>query len=193
MINKDFFDKDYFVGGTKSHYYQYGIAEDMIKRCHEIAVKYSPKRLLDFGCAYGYFVEQFRRMEIDAYGVDVSNYAISQSPVPRYVFETDGIHIPFPNNFFDLTVSWDVLEHIPEEHLDTVVSELNRVSQRQWHIIATVPNPVDKDKSHVTMHPLYWWKEKLPAADLQSSSDESSMLVFNGDHLTAEELARVMQ
>ena len=39
---------------------------------------YQPRTFLDVGCAYGYLVEALRDLGVDAYGVDVSEYAISQ-------------------------------------------------------------------------------------------------------------------
>lgn len=167
-----YFDKDYFIGGNKSNYYYYGVADDMVSRCLEIIEKYHPKRLLDIGCAYGYFVGTFRKNGVDAYGIDISEFAIEQAceEAKRYIFKAKAQDIPFPDNFFDLIVSWDTLEHIPEQDLPKATSEINRVGQRQRIVIATEILLGDKDKSHVIIKPLEWWKKYLPNADLFGST-----------------------
>ena len=197
MIDKSYFDEEYFTKDTKSNYGPYGPAHDLSQRCREIVGKYNPKRLLDVGCAYGFFVAQFRMWGIDAYGIDISPYAIKMGSqmnfyagkfneskknidqnkdpyvtINGYIFEADAQQIPFPDNFFDLLVSWDVLEHIPEENIPKVAKELNRLSTRQYHSIATKVFNWDKDKSHVTIKPLSWWKQYLPNAELHGSEGE---------------------
>lgn len=41
--------------------------------------EYAFKRWLDVGCAYGFLVAEANRLGFDAYGADVSDYAISQA------------------------------------------------------------------------------------------------------------------
>jgi 2-polyprenyl-3-methyl-5-hydroxy-6-metoxy-1,4-benzoquinol methylase len=49
-----------------------------------------PKTALDAGCAWGFLVEAFRKRGVEAYGVDISEYAI-QNVHPE-------IQIPFRKN-----------------------------------------------------------------------------------------------
>ena len=196
-IDKSYFDEEYFTKGTKSNYGPYQIAEDLNERCWAIAERFKPKRLLDLGCALGFFVAQFRMYGIDAYGIDVSHYAIEIGKklnfyagkysedkkdlsknqdysigLDRYLFEASATDIPFPDKFFDLVVSWDVLEHIPEKDISKAMSELNRVAVKQYHSIATEVFDYDKDKSHITIKPLEWWQQFLPDAELHGSKGE---------------------
>ncbi len=190
-IDKSFFDKEYFMDGTKSNYGPYQIADDCYERCVQIVEKYHPKRLLDVGCAMGFFVAQFRFLGVDAYGIDISNFAIEtgknlsfyareeggseneSSTLQKYLFEAGATSIPFPDKFFDLVVSWDTLEHIPEECVIKAIKEVERVGERQFHVIATKSEEWDKDKSHVTIKPISWWRDHFSSnPDLFGSSGE---------------------
>jgi SAM-dependent methyltransferase len=50
-----------------------------------------PKRVLDVGCARGFHVLFFRKFGVEAYGIDISSYAINRAPRPvkKYLFVTD--------------------------------------------------------------------------------------------------------
>lgn len=92
-----------------------------------------PVRVLDFGCGDGELVEVLRANGHDAFGADIF-YAGADFDHPRLeryldegvirVIGSDG-HLPFPDGWFDLIVSDQVLEHV--EDLAAVVSELARV------------------------------------------------------------------
>ena len=47
-----------------------GIAEKIIALFH-------PETVLDAGCAFGYLVSELRKRGVEAYGFDISDYAIS--------------------------------------------------------------------------------------------------------------------
>jgi SAM-dependent methyltransferase len=197
-ITKEYFDEEYFTKGTKSNYGPYEIAYDTFERCNDIVERFNPKRILDVGCAYGFFVAQFRMMGIDAYGIDASHYAIETGrntlfcvgkydeskkdlvnnkdykiDLNGYLFEAEAQKIPFPDKFFDMVVSWDTLEHIPEENIPEATKEIIRVGKKQYHMIGTKKYSWDKDESHITIKPLSWWKHYLPNAELHGSIGES--------------------
>jgi len=83
----------------------------------------SETRILDIGCAFGAFLGALdTRWQL--YGMDVSEYAISQARtrLPRAHLDVvhDGV-IPF-HEPFDVITAWDVIEHIPE--LDMVAAQV---------------------------------------------------------------------
>lgn len=67
--------------------------------------------VLDFGCARGYTVKAFRELGYEAYGVDVSEWAIlnCDESVKKFVSLTDKI----PPGM-DWIIAKDVLEHVPQ-------------------------------------------------------------------------------
>lgn len=65
----------------------------------------------------------------------------------------------------DLVWCTDVMEHIPEEDIDFIVSELSRLSAKALFVTVgtypakkTLPNG---ENAHVTIKPLEWWEERF--------------------------------
>jgi len=77
-----------------------------------IVADIGPRTVLDVGCAFGFLVEALRSRGVEAYGIDVSPYAIASvhpdvAPFCRVARATE----PFGQRF-DLVVSIEVLEHL---------------------------------------------------------------------------------
>lgn len=120
--------------------------------------------VLDFGCAKGYLVKALRWLGRDAYGYDVSEYAVhhGDSEVVEYI-STDGW-----NRTFDYVIAKDVLEHIDEDAVAGVVHSLS------GHILlAIVPlgdgqkynvEAYEMDVTHKIRQPLPWWVRTIESA-----------------------------
>jgi predicted SAM-dependent methyltransferase len=75
---------------------------------------------------------------------------------------------PYPDKSFDLCFSSNLLEHISEESINSVIKEMVRVSKRGLHAIHFTGSPYketdkDIDVTHVTMKPQQWWLDKFKA------------------------------
>lgn len=94
------FDKNYYFGGVYSNYDDFldweKIAKDLIKN-----FKFSS--FLDIGCGCGNLVKEIRkqRTKIDAWGIDVSDFAVKKANADFVVLE-DCKKLPFENNRFDM-------------------------------------------------------------------------------------------
>lgn len=69
-----------------------------------------------------------------------------------------------PDESFDLVVSFDVLEHIPEEELDAVLSEMKGLADDALLVIDTAPAKAvlsDGRNAHVCLHDEAWWHDRL--------------------------------
>ena len=123
------FDSDYYEQGVqtkKSGYQNYRWMPELTMRMvHHMIVDLGIKKkqkVLDFGCAKGYSVKSFRMFDIDAYGVDISSYAI-QSVIPdkwktpEYCKLIVDWEMPFKNIKFDWIIAKDAIEHLNEEEL----------------------------------------------------------------------------
>src|ERR1700682_4741490 len=82
------------------------------KIAEEIISSLAPKRVLDAGCAMGFLVEALRDRGGEAYGLDVSEYAISQvrQDVAPYC-KVASLAEPIAGRF-DLITCIEVLEHL---------------------------------------------------------------------------------
>ena len=124
------------------------------------------KRVLVLGCARGYMVQAFREQGVEAFGVDISEWAIANSPdaVKEYLYCGDVCDLSmWKDKEFDLVVALDVLEHIRIPDLYTAIKEAVRVSDT---IVLDVPiRPDDDDpdqssgtdKTHVSIYSKEWW------------------------------------
>lgn len=155
----EYFDQEYYEGGKGYHSYTDDArfqqwADDVMER-------YSPKDVLDFGCAKGYLVKALRDRGVNAYGFDVSEWAISQSDKPIRPYLSN---VVLPR--VDLVISYDTWEHIPESELESWKAKLQSRSNKFFFTVGTLQTPNwQHDASHITMKELDWWKEWWPGAD----------------------------
>lgn len=128
--------------------------KDLIKSLVE---EYSCSTLLDYGCGkgiqytsdnpYGECLWQYWR-------VDVTRY---DPAVPEFD--------KLPEEPRDMVICTDVLEHIPEEGLNTAIHNLIRLSDRCLFItiamepaLAVLPNG---DNAHCSLYSEEWWLDKF--------------------------------
>jgi SAM-dependent methyltransferase len=102
------------------------------------------KKILDVGCATGKdFVTFFGgRKDVEIVGLDLKDYGLRQHNFRMIV--GDAADIPFPDRYFDITVSIGVLEHIhPMEKLARVNQEIDRVSKSYVVIVPSVSTIIE--------------------------------------------------
>lgn len=120
-VDGSVYDESYFLRGRetgKSLYENYRWMPSLTTRMVQAIVEHLDicrgDRILDFGCARGYVVKVLRRMGYDAYGVDISEWAIrnADGEVRPYVnLSVNGPSL-LPREF-DWVIAKDVLEHVP--------------------------------------------------------------------------------
>ena len=87
-------------------------------------------RVLDVGCAKGFLVKDLLALGIDAYGVDVSRYALMHcepETVGRlHLGSADSL--PFPDRSFAAVLSINTAHNLPRERCKTALREMQRLA-----------------------------------------------------------------
>lgn len=137
------YDENYYMRGKEtgvSNYENYRWMPDETIRCCKHIAKYLHMQpgdsVMDFGCARGFYVKAFRGLGYDAFGFDVSEWAIDNCDpgVSGFVYN-DRIVVTLGYN--DWTIAKDVLEHITFQNLEDTVLEL--MSSTKNGILIIVP------------------------------------------------------
>lgn len=85
---------------------------------------------LDFGCGYGRRTGYISEYSKNISGVDISEQALTAARLnfPKIDFGlSDGQILPYKDNYFDLVVTFVVLQHIPPKSIQKVCDEILRV------------------------------------------------------------------
>jgi hypothetical protein len=133
---------------TEAHLRMFaGIADRIVADIH-------PATVLDAGCAIGLLVEVLRDRGVDACGIDLSSYAISQ--VDARVRDRCR-HASIVDDFdrrYDLIVSIEVLEHIPARDAEAAIANFCRHTDD----VLFSSSPLDyREPTHVNVHPPEHW------------------------------------
>jgi predicted TPR repeat methyltransferase len=103
------------------------------------------KKVLELGCAKGYGVQWLRQQGIDAWGMDVSAYAISQADpsVQPYLITANAVTelAKYTKNAFNVIYSRGFLCCLSDADLSTIIPLMNKVGFLQIHHVDTLCNP----------------------------------------------------
>lgn len=120
---KEFYGKGYFSGDpSRMAYSSYSKDKPYIaKNMHTFLQKvkqYKPTgKLLEAGCAYGYFLDLALKEGYDAYGFDPSHHAVleAQKRISGNRIKEGTIgNVRYPGKKFDVIVLFDVFEHLSD-------------------------------------------------------------------------------
>ncbi len=102
------------------------------------------EKILDLGCGNGRLFEIFQDKKVDYVGVDNSEklIEIAKKKHPKIKFQkTDGLILPFPDNYFDKIFCIAVLHHIPSgKFRRQFLKEARRVLKSEGFLVITVWN-----------------------------------------------------
>ena len=131
---------------------------------------YTFNRWIDVGCGPALGIAYGARKGLDIYGTDISSALVKKYWIPQGLkercFAAPAHRQPFPDSHFDFTGCFETLEHIPEESVVDSLKELRRISNGVFcYSIALTsdkgPMGMKWKKSHLTVKPREWWKERL--------------------------------
>lgn len=123
---KDFYSSDYFAGNQdKLGYYNYFEEENSIRlnsksRLEQIRKYAKGEKLLDIGCAAGFFLDEAKSY-FKVSGVEISEdmAKFARKELKLKVFNAPFSSQTLVNTTFDVITMWDVIEHVSDP-LDTI-------------------------------------------------------------------------
>jgi len=170
MNDGSIYDESYFLHGRetgKSLYSDYRWLPDLTIPMVASMVQHlgiAPDDvILDFGCARGYTVRAFREMGYNAWGYDISQWALENAdPVAKEFLIANSSTIL--SGSFDWVIAKDVLEHV--EFVDETVTMLKASARKGVFAVVPLAHGTDEDYdvleyeediTHIHRRPLQWW------------------------------------
>lgn len=97
-------------------------------------------RLLEIGCANGFFIDEARRRNWEVYGVEISKWAVAYAKenLNLNVFMGPLKEAGFADEFFDLIVMSDVIEHLTDPKYTLL--ELRGILKNDGILYVNTPN-----------------------------------------------------
>jgi SAM-dependent methyltransferase len=118
----------------------------------------NPRRVLDAGCALGLLVETLRNRNVDAFGVDLSSFAIDRVHESVRPFCWRGSVADAFTDDYDLIVCIEVLEHMPQLQAEAAIANFCRHTGN----VLFSSSPLDyREATHVNVHPPEYWAEQF--------------------------------
>jgi SAM-dependent methyltransferase len=123
------------------------VADEIVRLIH-------PQTVLDVGCAKGFLVESLRDRGVEAYGFDVSEYAIREirPDISQYCWvgsATGGI-----NKNYDLITCIEVCEHLSESDALNAIRQM--ISHTDTILFSSTPSDFT-EATHVNVRPIIDW------------------------------------
>lgn len=137
---------------------------------------------LDVGCAYGYGVDVLQSLGYNAFGVDISRYAIRRAKktvLGEFIVCDVQKGLPFEEDSFDLSLCIGLVEHLH----DPLKAIMNVLSCCRGIVLLTTPNrfvekPIKKiignyDETHINVRSESEWRRNLSNIGCSSFHIES--------------------
>jgi len=133
------------IASSKEYYQLYLKAEkkwrsdfaEKLKKIKKIKIK---GKLLDVGCALGFFLEEAKKAGFEVVGIDTSDYAVEycRKRGLKEIFKGSLEKASFRPESFDVVIALHVLEHTP--HPKKLLLEIKRVLKSNGLLLLGVPN-----------------------------------------------------
>jgi SAM-dependent methyltransferase len=117
-----------------------------------------PRRVLDAGCALGLLVETLRTRGVEAFGIDLSAFAISNAAPGVSPYLQEGSITSDLGANYDLIVSIEVVEHMPAADAEGAIANFCRHADD----VLFSSSPLDYgETTHVNVRPPEYWAEQF--------------------------------
>lgn len=110
------------------------------------------QRILDAGCGNGRHIVFFAEQGFNVWGVDISEEAIriadawlNKKGLKAHLHVGDIKTLPFESQYFDVVISYGVLDHITFTDAKKALQEINRVSGKGAYVYITLRSTEDSE------------------------------------------------
>jgi GT2 family glycosyltransferase/2-polyprenyl-3-methyl-5-hydroxy-6-metoxy-1,4-benzoquinol methylase len=119
-----------------------------------IIAELNPRTVLDVGCAKGFLVECLRDRGVEAYGFDVSEYAIGEvrTDIKPYCWVGSAGHSISKN--YDLITCIEVCEHLQHSEAEETIRQMTLHSDTV--LFSSTPSDFT-EPTHINVHPIIDW------------------------------------
>ena len=127
-------------------------------------------RVLDYGCGLGQMIALGRERGLDIWGADTFEgyYAAWSDGVPAQVRERvrkiEGARADFPDAHFDVVLSNQVLEHVPDP--EASIADIHRLVRPGGTVIAAYPVADTWYEGHVGLYFAHWLNKGSAVRDV---------------------------
>lgn len=154
---------------------RYGHANEGSPHMRDV-LSLGPVSMVDVGCGFNEFINTIRRMM----PTKQSAFVGTDIACPGADIIAPAHNLPFESDAFDMVVSFDCMEHIPEEEVSLAVQEFKRVARRIYLKISLTESPtrIDGEPVHVCVRTPAWWletiREHFPGAHVRSHNRKNT-------------------
>ena len=165
---KDYYDehKDAGLDYLGHGYWQ----EEYAKMVTEACKTPTDGFVVDAGCACGSILKGFQKLNMRVLGVDLNQHMIDVGK-ENFGFYANELHCgsisdtPALTESVDLVHTAQVLEHIPEKHMDAILQEFSRIIKKTGRVFICLDAIKDGetkemymgDPTHVNIQPIEYW------------------------------------
>lgn len=172
-MNNTLYTEDYYENGVEKGISGYTDFKWMPELTIPLAMSYIDRlgitkehKVLDFGCAKGFVVKALRLLNRQAWGCDISAYAVNSADnaTRQFLQISDGCTADTFDINFDFIIAKDIFEHIPEAVIDTLLADLRNTGRK---LLAVIPLGDSEDnfiipayyldETHVLIKNKEWW------------------------------------
>lgn len=150
------YDKNYFIGrSVEDKHYKMGL---------QWISFFEPEKVLDVGCGVGNFVKVFREYKINAFGTDLSKYAIEEADneIKKYLKVENCTMLGHYKNYykdFDLVLCIDLMEHLNLKEISLTIDGLVKITNKYLLLSICMfgDSNFELDETHITKRTREWW------------------------------------
>ena len=173
------FDKDYYTDGIAkgiSCYENYRwipeLTYPMAHAFYNFLGLKKKSNVLEYGCAHGFLIKCLVDYGVNAYGIDISEYALENSLKDIYkrlaIIKNNNLRtslkkLNFKKKYFDWIISKDVFEHIPISQLKFLLKQMSKKTKKMFVVVPLGDNSKYRikqyhlDKTHIVIKDEKWW------------------------------------